>query len=117
MDGTSIAAVAPGVAAGLITIGSLVWLDRRNALHRSIVCVVAIALMWRYMLWRIFGSLPPSGFTLDFAVGLIFVAVELLSMFSTTMSLFFLTRIATGRPTSRPICPGWRPSRPRWSTC
>jgi cellulose synthase (UDP-forming) len=98
MDGTSIAAVAPGVAAGLITIGSLVWLDRRNALHRSIVCVVAIALMWRYMLWRIFGSLPPSGFTLDFAVGLIFVAVESLSMFSTTMSLFFLTRIRNRTP-------------------
>ena len=93
MNATSITAIWPGLAAGLITVGSLVWLDRRNALHRSIVCIFAIALMWRYMGWRVFGSLPPSGFTLDFAVGVIFVTVESLSMLSTTMSLFFLTRI------------------------
>jgi cellulose synthase (UDP-forming) len=98
MNATSITAIWPGLAAGLITVGSLVWLDRRNALHRSIVCIFAIALMWRYMGWRIFGSLPPSGFTLDFAVGVIFVTVESLSMLSTTMSLFFLTRIRNRTP-------------------
>jgi cellulose synthase (UDP-forming) len=111
MNATSIAAVWPGIAAGLITVGSLVWLDRRNAVHRSIVCIVAIALMWRYMLWRIFGSLPPSGVTLDFAVGVIFVAVESLSMLSTTMSLFFLTRIRNRTPDVEANLP-WLASKP-----
>jgi cellulose synthase (UDP-forming) len=111
MDSTSIAAVWPGIAAGLFTVGSLVWLDRRNALHRAIVCVVAIVLMWRYMLWRIFGSMPPMGLSLDFAVGLIFVAVESFSMLSTTMSLFFLTRIRNRSPDVEANLP-WLASQP-----
>ena len=82
-----------GIAAGLIAVASLGWLDRRNAIHRLLVCSLAIFLMWRYMAWRVFGSLPEMGFTPDFALGVVFVAVEILSMISTTMSLFFLTRI------------------------
>jgi cellulose synthase (UDP-forming) len=82
-----------GIAAGLIAVASLGWLDRRNAIHRLLVCSLAIFLMWRYMAWRVFGSLPEIGFTPDFALGVVFVAVEMLSMISTTMSLFFLTRI------------------------
>lgn len=86
-------AVWPGIAAGLIAVGSLTWLDRRNAIHRTIVCAIATFLMWRYMSWRIFDSLPAAGVTFDFAVGVAFVGVEALSMLSTTISLFFLTRI------------------------
>src|SRR3954454_24104147 len=86
-------AVWPGIAAGLIAVGSLTWLDRRNAIHRTIVCAIATFLMWRYMSWRILDSLPAAGVTLDFAVGVTFVGVEALSMLSTTISLFFLTRI------------------------
>lgn len=82
-----------GIAAGGIAIASLVWLDRNNAMHRTIVCSIAIILMWRYMTWRIFTSLPEMAPTLDYGVGITFVTVEMLSMLSTTMSLFFLTRI------------------------
>jgi cellulose synthase (UDP-forming) len=104
-------AVWPGIVAGLIAVGSLIWLDRRNSIHRTIVCVVAISLMWRYMAWRIFGSLPAAGITLDYAVGIIFVAVETLSMVSTTISLFFLTRIRDRTPEVEASLP-WLSSKP-----
>jgi len=81
------------IAAGAVAIGLLVWLDRNNAVHRAFVCGVAIILIWRYMTWRIFASLPEMGFTLDYGVGVTFVVVETLSMLSTTASLFFLTKI------------------------
>ena len=87
-----------GIAAGGIALASLVWLDRNNALHRTIVCSIAILLMWRYMIWRLFGSLPEQGLTLDYCVGIIFVSGEVLSMLSTTMSLFFLTKIRNRTP-------------------
>ena len=87
-----------GIAAGSVAIASLVWLDRNNALHRTIVCSIAILLMWRYMIWRLFGSLPEQGLTLDYCVGIIFVSGEVLSMLSTTMSLFFLTKIRNRTP-------------------
>jgi len=87
-----------GIAAGSVAIASLVWLDRNNALHRTIVCSFAILLMWRYMIWRLFGSLPEQGLTLDYCVGIIFVSGEVLSMLSTTMSLFFLTKIRNRTP-------------------
>ena len=87
-----------GIAAGSVAIASLVWLDRNNALHRTIVSSIAILLMWRYMIWRLFGSLPEQGLTLDYCVGIIFVSGEVLSMLSTTMSLFFLTKIRNRTP-------------------
>jgi cellulose synthase (UDP-forming) len=87
-----------GIAAGGIAIASLVWLDRNNALHRTIVCSIAIFLMWRYMTWRLFSSLPEPGLTLDYCVGIIFASVELLSMLSATMSLFLLTKSRNRTP-------------------
>jgi cellulose synthase (UDP-forming) len=87
-----------GIAAGGMVIASLVWLDRNNALHRTIVCSIAIFLMWRYMIWRLFGSLPELGLTLDYCVGITFASVELLSMLSATMSLFLLTKSRNRTP-------------------
>ena len=49
-----------GIAAGSIAIASLVWLDRNNALHRTIVCSVAIILMWRLRLAYFFGATPDA---------------------------------------------------------
>jgi cellulose synthase (UDP-forming) len=83
----------PGIAAGGIAIASLVWLDRNNALHRAIVCGIAILLMGRYMGWRLSSSLPEPGLSLDYFAGVTFASVESLSMLSTAMTLFFLTRI------------------------
>ena len=82
-----------GIAAGGIAIASLVWLDRNNALHRAIVCGIAILLMGRYLGWRLSSSLPEPGLSLDYFAGVTFASVESLSMLSTAMTLFFLTRI------------------------
>jgi cellulose synthase (UDP-forming) len=100
-----------GIAAGGIAIASLLWLDRDNALHRTVVCGIAIILMWRYMSWRLFSSLPELGLTLDYCVGVTFVSVELLSMLSTTMTLFFLTRIRSRTPDVEANLP-WLRSQP-----
>jgi cellulose synthase (UDP-forming) len=100
-----------GIAAGGIASASLVWLDRNNALHRTIVCGVTILLMWRYMAWRLFASLPEPGLTLDYSVGIIFGSVESLSMLSTTMSLFFLTKFRNRTPDVEANLP-WLRSRP-----
>jgi cellulose synthase (UDP-forming) len=70
-----------------------VWLDRNNALHRTVVCGIAILLMGRYMGWRLSSSLPEPGLSLDYFAGVTFASVESLSMLSTAMTLFFLTRI------------------------
>jgi len=87
-----------GIAAGGIAIASLVWLDRNNALHRTIVCSIAVLLMLRYMTWRLLSSLPEPGLTVDYCVGVTFVSVELLSMLSATMTLFFLTKSRNRTP-------------------
>jgi cellulose synthase (UDP-forming) len=101
----------PGIAAGGIAIASLLWLDRDNALHRTVVSGIAVILMWRYMTWRLFSSLPEPGLTLDYCVGLTFVSVELLAMLSTTSALFFLTKIRNRTPDVEANLP-WLRSQP-----
>lgn len=89
---TLLAGAWTGIGLGFITAAALLWLDRTNSWHRAIVTVIAVFLMWRYMAWRTFDSLPPVGLTLDFAAGVLFLGVEMLSMISTSLSMFFLTR-------------------------
>lgn len=95
---TLLAGAWSGIALGFVTAAVLLWLDRSKSSHRAIVTVIAVVLMWRYMAWRVTGSLPPAGFTLDFAAGVIFLGVEMLSMISTSLSLFFLTRTRDRTP-------------------
>src|SRR5260370_25993414 len=54
--------------------------------------------MWRYMVWRLFSSLPAPDLTLDYCVGITFASVELLSMLSATVTLFFLTKSRNRTP-------------------
>ncbi len=85
-------AFAPTLAFILIAVAILPWLDRYNSYARTVAVAITIFLGWRYMLWRIFDTLPPVGLTLDFALGALFTAVEALAMVGATISLFFLTR-------------------------
>jgi cellulose synthase (UDP-forming) len=85
-------AVQPGLALALFLAALLPWLDRENGLIRTCAMVLCAALMWRYMLWRIFDTLPPAGFSIEFLVGLVFAGVEALAMIGGTASLIFLTR-------------------------
>ena len=100
-----------GIAAGGIALASVVWLDRNNALHRTIVCSFAILLMWRYMAWRLFASLPEPGLTLDYGAGIIFGSVECLSTLSMTITLFFMTRFRNRTPDVEANLP-WLRSQP-----
>jgi len=49
--------------------------------------------MWRYMLWRIGETLPPPEHTLEYAIGIVFLVVETLSVIGATLSLFWMTRV------------------------
>ena len=105
-------AFAPGLALVLIAIAILPWLDRYNTLARTIAIGICIFLAWRYMLWRIFDTLPPAGLTLDFGLGVLFTAVETLSMVGASIAFFFLTRTRNrGAEADRNIA--WLKSLPR----
>lgn len=85
-------AFVPGLALALLAVAILPWLDRNSSMARTGALAVCLLLAWRYMLWRIFYTLPPAGLTLDFATGVAFTAVEFLSMVGASISWFFLTR-------------------------
>src|SRR5271155_1260047 len=85
-------AIQPGLALALFLAALLPWLDRDNGLIRTCAMALCAALMWRYMLWRIFETLPPAGLTIEFLVGALFAAIETLAMIGGTASLIFLTR-------------------------
>jgi cellulose synthase (UDP-forming) len=85
-------ATAPSLAALLLAIAILPWLDRNSTLARTCTIAVCLFLAWRYMLWRILDTLPPVGLTLDFGLGVLFTFVETTAMVGSSISLFFLTR-------------------------
>jgi len=86
------------VSPGILVIGAawvlLPWLRPEDERARAAMVAVMIALMWRYMLWRWFATLPSVGQTLDFAVGVVFAFIETLMMCGSTVSLVFLARLS-----------------------
>ena len=72
----------------------LPWLRPDDQRARAAMVAVMIALMWRYMLWRWFATLPSAGLTFDFAVGVIFVLIETLMILGSTVSLVFLIALS-----------------------
>ena len=90
------------LAPGLLVIGAawavLPWLRADDERARAAMLAVMAALMWRYLLWRWLVTVPPVGLTLNFGVGLIFVAVETLTIVGSTVSLVFLARRSDRTP-------------------
>jgi len=84
--------ILPGLTVIFLAIGVLPWLSRDSSWARTAVVGLCLFVTWRYLLWRIGYTLPPIGFTLDFAAGIIFVVVETLAVVGGTLSLVFLTR-------------------------
>ncbi len=105
-------AFAPTLALILIAIAVLPWLDRYSTIARTIAIGFCIVLGWRYMLWRIFETLPPAGLTMDFGLGALFTVVETLSMVGASISFFFLTR-TTNRSSEADRNIAWLRSLPR----
>jgi cellulose synthase (UDP-forming) len=89
--------ISDSVWPGILGIGAclttLPWLRREDRITRVCINLCLIAILWRYMYWRLTATLPPEGMTVEFVVGVLFLAVELLTLVNTTVSLIFLTRI------------------------
>jgi cellulose synthase (UDP-forming) len=91
-------ALSPGivVAGGALIV--LPWLREDDARARAAMVAVMVALMWRYMIWRWLGTLPPAGFTLEYAIGVIFALIETAMLVGSTISLVFLARLKDRSP-------------------
>jgi cellulose synthase (UDP-forming) len=83
----------PGLVAAGFVLTVLPWLRRENVVARTIVVGIGIALMWHYMVWRVFETLPPFGLTADCIVGILFLTSEGFSLLSMTVCLFFLSHV------------------------
>jgi cellulose synthase (UDP-forming) len=93
-----VAALIETLSPGILVIGAawvlLPWLRPDDQRARAAMVAVMIALMWRYMLWRWFATLPSVAQTSDFAVGVVFALIETLMMCGSTVSLVFLARLS-----------------------
>ena len=69
---TLVDVLSPSVALGGGLMAMIPWLHRDRTWARALFVGIAAALMWRYMLWRLFYTLPPLGLTADFIVGIVF---------------------------------------------
>src|SRR5580704_6995064 len=86
------ASMSPGLIALGLGVALLPWLDSQATVARTIVVGLLIALMARYMWWRIFYTLPPTALSLEWGIGLLYMVIEALAVFAGMLSLFFLTR-------------------------
>jgi cellulose synthase (UDP-forming) len=93
-----VTALIETLSPGILVIGAawvlLPWLRPDDQRARAAMVAVMIALMWRYMLWRWFATLPSVGLTFDFGVGVVFAFIETLMMCGSTVSLVFLARLS-----------------------
>ena len=86
-------AFLPGVVIAALAIAILPWVDRNNSVVRFCALGICVALSWRYILWRLFDTVPPIDEPLNFAIGSAFVTIEALSTAGTTLTELFLTRV------------------------
>jgi len=86
-------AFLPSIIIGALATAILPWVDRNNPAVRSCALGICIILSWRYMLWRVFDTLPPIDEPINFIIGFVFTVVEVLSMAGTTLTELFLTRV------------------------
>jgi cellulose synthase (UDP-forming) len=90
------------LAPGFLVLGFawvvLPWLKAEDERARAAMVAVMLVLMWRYMAWRWIVTLPPIALSIDFVVGLVFVAVETLVVAGATISLTFLVRLTNRSP-------------------
>jgi cellulose synthase (UDP-forming) len=87
---------------GLLTLGCclliLPWLNSERPLARAIMVTVAFLLLTRYFAWRSTSTIPPLGWSLDFAVGIVFFVAEAAALLAGQLNLFFLSRFTNRTP-------------------
>lgn len=90
---TVVDAMLPGIMLAALVAACLPWLDRNNTIVRTLAIGLCIVVMWRYLIWRAGYTMPPIDNPVEFAIGLLFVVVEALSLIGSTISLIWMTRI------------------------
>ncbi len=85
-------AIAPSLTLAALAAAILPWFNRDWTPVRVAALFVCLLVSWRYILWRIFETLPPNEHTLDFALGVLFTSVEAISIVGLTASWIFLMR-------------------------
>jgi cellulose synthase (UDP-forming) len=85
-------------APGFLVVGAAIvvlpWLQPNDGRARVAAAGVVIILMWRYMTWRWFSTLPPIGFSLEWIVGILFVTAETAGVTCTSLGLICLTKMS-----------------------
>ncbi len=91
-------AFLPGLMFAGALLAVLPWLDRKNALIRSVLLILCAYLAWNYMSWRIVHTTPLDGPLIDRVTGILFTSVEALALIGSTLSMLFLTRTSNRTP-------------------
>jgi cellulose synthase (UDP-forming) len=86
------AAGAPTIIMAGLALLVLPHLDPDRKWPRLIGAMVVIAMLLRYMVWRIFETLPPAGLTATYIGAILFLAVEMLSCIAGMLLLHVLSR-------------------------
>jgi cellulose synthase (UDP-forming) len=92
VSATLLEGLLPGGLVALAALAIMPWLSRDDAWIRAALVGVALVFLARYAVWRCVGTLPPVGMTADFVLGVAFLAVEMLAVLGSAMSLVFLSR-------------------------
>jgi cellulose synthase (UDP-forming) len=82
----------PGLMVGGLALTFLPWLNSENRRGRVVVIGVALLLIFRYVSWRLFYTLPPLAPSMDFLVGVAFGLIEALTIIGTSITLVILAR-------------------------
>ena len=90
--------LSPGIIVAGAALIVLPWLRQDDERARAAMVAVMVLLMWRYMVWRWLGTLPPAGLTLEYALGFVFAVVETAMLAGSTISLIFLARMSNRSP-------------------
>lgn len=106
-----IAAIAPALVTLGFALAILPWLRREQIPSRVLMIAVGLVLMLQYAAWRIMHTIPPSGWTAEFIVGLVFVIVEIAALVASALSMVFLARTRDRRKEADANA-DWLASRP-----
>lgn len=91
-------ALAPGLAAAGLAVMLTPLLKHDRTPARMMMVGFGLLLLLRYFHWRVTSTLPPVGWTADFAAGSIFLVAETASLSAAILASIFLCRTRNRSP-------------------
>lgn len=85
-------ALAPGLTAAGLAVMLIPWLRHDQTPARTLMVGITLVLLTRYFYWRVTSTLPPVGWTVDFAAGIVFLVAESASLLAAILASIFLCR-------------------------